>query len=144
MAITSYAEKEREAAPSRLLVKPEKIQTEVQHAYQTQQQVAMKVFEATSRLLIDSPSVKAEVRDFELKRLHDKDPAEVFENCKVQYAYNQRQKIYSISTNLDNRPRIITVRVGEDFTELSLADKGGNVLEMLRQQDGRGVIVSKA
>jgi len=68
---------------------------------------------------------------------------DLFKNCQVQYAYNQRQKIYSIKVNLDNRPRIITVRVGEDFTELSLADLKGNVLEVLRQEDGKGLSFTK-
>lgn len=139
----NVAEKERAAVSSRLMMKPEKVQQEVRQAYQTQQQVAMKVFDGVSRLLMNNPSVKSEVKDFQLKTLHDKDPAEVFDNCKVQYAYNQRQKIYSISTNLDSRPRIITVRVGDDFTELSLADKNANVLEMIRQQDGKGITFAK-
>lgn len=69
---------------------------------------------------------------------------DLFKNCKVQYAYNQRQKIYSIQVMLDNRPRIITVRVGDDFTELSLADKEGNVLEVLRQDDGKGISFTKS
>lgn len=64
---------------------------------------------------------------------------EVFKNAKVQYAYNQRQKIYSVQVTLDNRPRIITLRVGDDFTEISLADKDGNILEVLREEDGKGV-----
>jgi len=68
---------------------------------------------------------------------------DLFKNCQVQYAYNQRQKIYSIKVNLDNRPRIITVRVGENFTELSLADLQGNVLEVLRQEDGGGLSFTK-
>jgi len=68
---------------------------------------------------------------------------DLFKNCQVQYAYNQRQKIYSIKVNLDNRPRIITVRVGENFTELSLADQQGNVLEVLKQEDGKGLSFSK-
>lgn len=67
---------------------------------------------------------------------------DLFKNAKVQYAYNQRQKIYSIRVMLDNRPRIITVRVGEKFTELSLADKDGNVLEVARQEDGKGMTFS--
>lgn len=64
---------------------------------------------------------------------------DLFKDCQVQYAYNQRQDIYSIKTTLDNRPRIITVRVGKNFTELSLADQKGNVLEMARQEDGKGI-----
>jgi hypothetical protein len=68
---------------------------------------------------------------------------DLFKDCKVQYAYNQRQRIYSVKVMLDNRPRIITVRVGTNFTELSLADKDGNVLEVLRQEDGRGITMSK-
>lgn len=64
---------------------------------------------------------------------------DLFKNCQVQYAYNQRQRIYSVKVTLDGRPRIMTVRVGENFTELSLADLEGNVLEMVRQQDGKGI-----
>jgi hypothetical protein len=69
---------------------------------------------------------------------------DLFKNCKVEYGYNQRQKIYSVKVMLDGRPRIITVRVGDNFTELSLADQKGNVLEVLRQEDGKGVSFSKA
>jgi hypothetical protein len=68
----------------------------------------------------------------------------LFKNCKVEYGYNQRQKIYSIKVMLDNRPRIITIRAGESFTEVSLADTKGNVLEVLRQEDGKGVAFSKS
>jgi len=70
--------------------------------------------------------------------------SDIFKNCKVEYGYNQRQKIYSIKVMLDNRPRIITVRVGEAFTEVSLADQKGNVLEVLRQENGKGVSFSKS
>lgn len=69
---------------------------------------------------------------------------DLFKNCKVEYGYNQRQKIYSVKVMLDNRPRIITVRVGDNFTELSLADQNGNVLEVLRQDDGKGVAFAKS
>jgi hypothetical protein len=68
---------------------------------------------------------------------------DLFKNAKIQYAYNQRQKIYSMRVILDNRPRIITLRIGENFTELSLADLDGRVLELARQEDGRGVEFSK-
>ena len=67
---------------------------------------------------------------------------DLFKNAKVQYAYNQRQKIYSVKVMLDNRPRILTLRVGDNFTELSLADQKGKVLEVLREEDGKGVTVS--
>ncbi len=69
---------------------------------------------------------------------------DLFKNAQMQYAYNQRQKIYSMKVLLDNRPRIITMRIGEDFTELSIADQKGNVLEVLRQEDGKGITFSKA
>jgi hypothetical protein len=69
---------------------------------------------------------------------------DLFKNCKVEYGYNQRQKIYSVKVMLDNRPRIITVRVGDNFTELSLADQSGTVLEVLRQEDGKGMSFAKA
>lgn len=69
--------------------------------------------------------------------------SDLFKNCKVQYAYNQKQKIYSVKVILDNRPRIITVRVGNDFTELSLADQEGNLLEVVRQENGKGINFTK-
>lgn len=69
--------------------------------------------------------------------------ADLFKNCKVQYAYSQKEKIYSVKVMLDNRPRIITVRVGGDFTELSLADRDGNLLEVVRQENGRGIVSTK-
>ena len=69
---------------------------------------------------------------------------DLFKNAKVQYAYNQRQKIYSVKVMLDNRPRILTLRVGDDFTELSLADKEGKILEVLREEDGKGVTFTTA
>jgi hypothetical protein len=64
---------------------------------------------------------------------------DLFKNCRVQYAYNQRQKIYSVKVTLDGRPRIMTVRVGDNFTELSLSDLDGNVLEVVREEDGKGI-----
>lgn len=69
---------------------------------------------------------------------------DIYKGCKVEYGYNQRQRIYSIKVMLDNRPRIITVRVGENFTEMSLADQKGNVLEVLRQDDAKGITFSKS
>lgn len=63
----------------------------------------------------------------------------LFDNAEVQYAYNQRQEIYSLRVTLDNRPRILTLQLGEDFTQLSMTDLQGNVLAMARQEDGRGI-----
>lgn len=69
---------------------------------------------------------------------------DLFKDAKMQYAYNQRQKIYSVKVMLDNRPRIITMRIGDDFTELSIADVNGNILEILKQEEGKGITFSKA
>jgi hypothetical protein len=68
---------------------------------------------------------------------------DLFKNADIQYAYNQRQKIYSMRVVLNNRPRIITMRIGENFTELSIADTKGNPLEVLRQEEGKGIVFSK-
>jgi hypothetical protein len=68
---------------------------------------------------------------------------DLFKNAEIQYAYNQRQKIYSMKVVLDNRPRIITIRIGDDFTELSIADTKGVPLEVLRQEGGKGITFSK-
>ena len=68
---------------------------------------------------------------------------DLFKNAKVKYAYDKKQKIYSVLVMLDGRPRILTVRAGENFTELSLSDKEGNLLEVLRQEEGKGVTMHK-
>ncbi len=68
---------------------------------------------------------------------------DIFKNCKVQYSYDQKEQVYSVKVSLDGRPRIITVRLGVDFTELSLADLDGNVLEVVREADGKGISFSK-
>jgi hypothetical protein len=68
---------------------------------------------------------------------------DLFKDSTIQYAYNQRQKIYSVNVELYNRPRILTLRMGEDFTELSIASQKGDPLEVLRQQEGRGITFSK-
>ena len=68
---------------------------------------------------------------------------DLFKNAEIQYAYNQRQKIYSIKVVLNNRPRIITIRIGDDFTELSIADLKGVPIEVLRQEEGKGITFSK-
>jgi len=58
----------------------------------------------------------------------------LFKNCKTQYAYDKNAKIYTVMVMLDNRPRILTFRVGDKFTEISIANKQGEVLEILRQE----------
>jgi hypothetical protein len=80
-------------------------------------------------------------RGAELNRLvgPDSKAGDLFKDSKVRYAYDKEQRIYSVLVRLDDVPRVLTVRAGQDFTELSLSDTKGNVLEMLRQQDGGGV-----
>ena len=62
---------------------------------------------------------------------------EIFKGCKVQYSFDNNQKIYSAKVFLEGRPRIMTLRVGADFTELSLADENGKLLEILREKKGK-------
>ncbi|MEM4359067.1 MAG: hypothetical protein QXT45_00880 [Candidatus Bilamarchaeaceae archaeon] len=59
---------------------------------------------------------------------------DLFKNCKVQYAYDNKQKIYSVLVYLEGRPRIITFRVGDEFAEISLANRDGELLEVLTQK----------
>lgn len=67
----------------------------------------------------------------------------LFKNCKAQYAYDKKEKIYTVMVTLDNRPRILTFRVGDGFTEISIANKNGNVLEILRQE-GENISFTKS
>lgn len=67
----------------------------------------------------------------------------LFKDCKTQYAYDKKEKIYTVMVNLDNRPRILTFRVGENFTEISIANKNGDVLEILRQE-GNDISLTKS
>lgn len=48
-----------------------------------------------------------------------------------------KTQIYSMIVELNNQPRIITVRVSSDFVEMSIADKNGNVLETLSHEKGQ-------
>ncbi len=68
---------------------------------------------------------------------------DLFKNCKTQYAYDKKEKIYTVMVTLDNRPRILTFRVGDNFTEISIASKDGDVLEILRQE-GINITLSRA
>jgi hypothetical protein len=67
---------------------------------------------------------------------------DLFKNCKTQYAYDKKEKIYTVMVTLDNRPRILTFRVGNNFTEISVANKEGEVLEILRQE-GNNITLSR-
>jgi len=62
---------------------------------------------------------------------------ELFENAKIQYAYDKENKIYSMVVWLDKQPRILTFRVGKNLVEASLADLNGNVLEVLSHENGQ-------
>jgi predicted transcriptional regulator len=105
-------------------------------------QLYQNAFEQLSAPLERDHDVSRQLRESQLGRFTKIE--NLFDSAQIQYAYNQRQKIYSMSVMLDNRPRIITLRVGDDFTELSLADRDGNVLEVLREEDGRGVTFNAA
>ena len=125
------------------------LRPELRKTVDDQVRKAGEVFSTAMRLLTETkPGVKAVMgeQESELYRFQQMAQAgkteDLFKNCKVQYGYNQRQKIYSIQVDLDNRPRIITIRAGENFTEVSLADQKGKVLEMLRQE-GRSISFSK-
>jgi hypothetical protein len=59
---------------------------------------------------------------------------DLFKNCKIQYAYDNKEKIYTVMVMLDARPRILTFRVSDDYTEISIANKNGDILEILRQE----------
>ncbi|MEW6748207.1 MAG: hypothetical protein AB1295_00660 [Candidatus Micrarchaeota archaeon] len=112
-----------------------------------QPQNASRVFSSAMDILLGTPGLKSRMKDSQLLMLHQVNSTlkeDIFKDCQVQYGYNQRQKIYSIQATLYGRPRIITVRVGESFTEVSLADrKDSKVLEVLRQEDGKGVAFSR-
>ncbi len=67
---------------------------------------------------------------------------DLFKNCKIQYAYDNKEKIYTVMIMLDARPRILTFRVSDDYTEISIANKNGDVLEILRQE-GNNITLHK-
>lgn len=46
-----------------------------------------------------------------------------------------KNMVYSVKLEADGIPKIYTLRVGKDFTELSLA-KNGRLVEILRQEKG--------
>lgn len=68
----------------------------------------------------------------------------LFKNCKVAYSKDAKQQIYSVKVTLNNKPRILTVRVGNDFTELSLAEPNGKIIEVARQEGNKPISFFKA
>ncbi len=151
------APKPPQAAPTTTQMTPirtaqREVKTQVETGVDEQKRrsanAAAVIVRGTRALLDASPGVDDQMRAadselFRLNKIAQSNPNEVFKDCKVQYAYNQRQKIYSISAMLDNRPRIITERVGDNFMDISLADQKGNLLEVLRQEDTKGITFSK-
>lgn len=61
----------------------------------------------------------------------------LIKNSKFEYAYDKSRKIYSVKVFLNKKPRILTMILGNDYIEFSLADIKGNVLEILRQQGSK-------
>lgn len=58
-----------------------------------------------------------------------------FKGCEIQYAYGKDTDIYSVRVKFPYEPvRILTVKIGKDSTELSLADEKGNPLQVLEQK----------
>ena len=68
---------------------------------------------------------------------------DLFKNCKVQYAYSNNQKVYSVLVYLEKEPRILNFRVGDNYAEISLADRKGNILEVLSQEKGEMKFIKK-
>ncbi len=60
----------------------------------------------------------------------------ILKNSKTQYAYDNKSRIYSAKFFINGKPRVLTMRLGSDFVEFSLADEKGNVLEVLEQKGG--------
>ncbi len=115
----------------------------VREHVETAQRNADIAFRSVLGNMLDNPDCRRTMRSegYQLLDLFNRE--EIFENCTVQFAYNQRQRIYSIQATLDGRPRIITMRVGDQFSEVSLADASGNILEVVREGDGRGITMSR-
>lgn len=64
------------------------------------------------------------------------DLVSLIKGSKFEYAYDKSRKIYSVKVSLNKKPRLLTMIVGTNYLEFSLADLNGNVLEILRQQGG--------
>ena len=65
------------------------------------------------------------------------DLANLIKGSKFEYAYDKSRKIYSVKVFINKSPRILTMIVGNNSLEFSLADSKGNVLEVLRQEAGK-------
>jgi hypothetical protein len=56
-----------------------------------------------------------------------------FKGASVQYAYDKKQQIYSVSANLDGKPYILSLRIGPESMEMMLTDRQGNIVEHVAQ-----------
>ena len=63
-----------------------------------------------------------------------KDFIELIKNSKFETAYDKSRRIYSVKVALNKKPYILTMIVAQNALEFSLADKDGNVIEVMRQQ----------
>ncbi len=66
-----------------------------------------------------------------------KDLIDLIKGSKFEYAYDKERKMYSTKVFLNKLPRILTMIVGNDYVEYSLADTTGNVLEIHRQRGNK-------
>ena len=58
----------------------------------------------------------------------------ILKSAKTEYAYDNKQKIYSAKFFINDKARILTMRLGKGFVEFSLADESGRVMEILKQE----------
>ena len=63
----------------------------------------------------------------------------LFKNCQVEYTRDEKLGIYLVKAKLNNRPRVITLTVGKNFSEIALTDMHGKILEFTRQEEGKGI-----
>lgn len=67
--------------------------------------------------------------------------AGLLKNCRVEYHSFPNAK--EIDIILDDRPRIIRIRITESSSELILCDQYGNVLEKAKQENNSVTFVRR-
>ncbi len=101
-------------------------------AYKLFSETVSAFAQATNRNL----EMRSEIRNSELWNLFGKPRPTLFNNAMVRFGRNRDEQTYTVSALIDGQTHIVTLRIGNNFTELSLAQTDGTLIEVLREENG--------
>jgi len=92
---------------------------------------------AYNKMFAGYMATNAEASKSNLKNGLDHLSRELFKGAEVKYESNEKTKVYSVKATLNERPVVYTLRVGPDFSEISMADLNSRQVEAVREVKGK-------